>query len=516
MNERYDPDILLAYVEGELAPHEAEALERELAADERLRRLVEQLREDRDALRELPTESPPRDLLADATQQLERDMLIGPAPERTPAPAGGREGLGRRVHWGRTLTYGALAAMVVLSAGIILVAVSDTTLLQQADQYARTQAPPQDPPRTDRAAAAADEEAPIIAEDSPTAAEADDPPPEPARDALAALAEGDLYDAPAAPQADVDVGAGVDADTDAATVAAAPSAGAVSAGEAAIVAQLDPAAPTALRAPPRTESARRWEAEAHDPAPAQATALARVPAATEAALDEPTFRAAPAEGRAEVPAQPVRVDVATRSAARTQRDLIEWVQANDASMTLDERGLTLRVRVDQLDDLLVHLRRAPGTQRAALAVGPRETGLAPADARAMRGRRVADTPPRDSLAELADELQASGPVQARVAGDPSVIEREATQHEATQHEAPLTLGRLWSQRDRLLRSFNDALAAHQLQRELIAAHQPPPRIDDAWLAALDWRQRLATQLTPEAPTPTLELAVVIEAVTAPE
>lgn len=122
MTESYDEMQILAYVEGEMPAEEAHQFKLMLLTDARLRRLVEQLAADRDALRALPREHAPADLMERVNDHLERDMLLHPG---TGAGAGaGKEALPRaaaerRLRLVRFAAFTGLAAMLVLGGGLI-------------------------------------------------------------------------------------------------------------------------------------------------------------------------------------------------------------------------------------------------------------------------------------------------------------------------------------------------------------------------------------------------------------
>jgi hypothetical protein len=87
MAERYDENLFLGYVEGDLPPQDAARFEALMAQDARLRSLVAQIRADRQALRSLPLEQAPAELLDRVTAKIERHLLLGdPAPEAAPGP----------------------------------------------------------------------------------------------------------------------------------------------------------------------------------------------------------------------------------------------------------------------------------------------------------------------------------------------------------------------------------------------------------------------------------------------
>ncbi|MEX0774218.1 MAG: hypothetical protein WD042_00750 [Phycisphaeraceae bacterium] len=113
--DRYDENLILGYVEGDLPDDQRTQFEASLAADPVLRELVTALAADRAALRRTPQVEPPDDLMEPVHQQLERSMLLDvptePAGIITPARS-------RRL--GRMLLVAGVAAMLGIVAGILV------------------------------------------------------------------------------------------------------------------------------------------------------------------------------------------------------------------------------------------------------------------------------------------------------------------------------------------------------------------------------------------------------------
>ncbi|MFW6060316.1 MAG: hypothetical protein ACODAQ_09045 [Phycisphaeraceae bacterium] len=292
MNERYDQDMLLGYIEGELTDEQRAAFEQQLAGDDRLRRLVEKLRADREALRSLPAAEPPRDLLDDATFQLEREMLLG-EPAELPATVPTRRRSRSRVNWTQALTYSGLAAAVLICAGVIFVALSENHLLQQSSQYTyRTDRQQRAQSRENRSPAGADQrdaagEAP--AADSAAPAETDEDETETSERAAPAESTDDA-DAP-------------DSDTRAPSLALARE-------RASDAEDLGNAEETLSAEGSRTLARRALGAQLE---------------ARRALADEV---GAVTMGRAGA-GRPVRVEVASMHPAQTRHDLFTWASRND-------------------------------------------------------------------------------------------------------------------------------------------------------------------------------------------
>ena len=75
MADRYDEELFLGYIEGDLTPEQTREFEKQLVDDARLRNLVAQLVIDRHRLRNLPKEDAPPNLMDAVNQHLERTMI---------------------------------------------------------------------------------------------------------------------------------------------------------------------------------------------------------------------------------------------------------------------------------------------------------------------------------------------------------------------------------------------------------------------------------------------------------
>jgi hypothetical protein len=127
MAERYDEQVLLDYLEGDLSTDQAAEFERQLENDTKLRSLVGQLLADRDALRRLPTQPAPPQVMERVEQQLERAMLLKPdmaAQGPAPVPV--------HLRLAPYLTYAAVAAMILIAAGLVLRTLVDEEVLRAA------------------------------------------------------------------------------------------------------------------------------------------------------------------------------------------------------------------------------------------------------------------------------------------------------------------------------------------------------------------------------------------------
>jgi len=162
MINRYDPDLLLGYIEDELGEEDRARFERQMAEDEQLAALVRGLTGDRALLRSLPLVEAPTGLVDDALHRLERTMLLdGPSEDDAPPIPiqRGRDIAGRSAdaRWGRVLGISGLAAAVLIGAGVKWLVIQDDPLNRAARDLAEENSAPsptsQDDPRTDRAEA---------------------------------------------------------------------------------------------------------------------------------------------------------------------------------------------------------------------------------------------------------------------------------------------------------------------------------------------------------------------------
>jgi hypothetical protein len=113
MTDRYDENLILGYVEGNLMGAERSDFERALMADAKLRALVDDLKDQRRELRELPDVPAPPQIVETIRQRLERDMLLEPLPEPVTGPA-------RRLMLTRWAVAGGIAAVVLISTSVVL------------------------------------------------------------------------------------------------------------------------------------------------------------------------------------------------------------------------------------------------------------------------------------------------------------------------------------------------------------------------------------------------------------
>ncbi|MEM9416067.1 MAG: hypothetical protein AAGA29_11420 [Planctomycetota bacterium] len=125
MTDRYDQDLLLDYLEGDLDPAARAQVDQMLAGDPQLASLMQSLAQDRAMLREMPAEDAPGDLSFDLVQGLERRMLLD-APQVEaggPIPIGRGRGMAPPtggVRWGRIVGLTGMAAAIALAAGAVI------------------------------------------------------------------------------------------------------------------------------------------------------------------------------------------------------------------------------------------------------------------------------------------------------------------------------------------------------------------------------------------------------------
>lgn len=132
MADRYDEQLFLAYVEGELEPEQRDRFEALMAEDPKLRSLVRAVSDDRLRLRQLADENPPTDSMESIDQQLERNMLLdAPLPELRPNTPP------RGLRLGRVLTMAGLAAMVLICTAVVIQTLIDQNLYEDYSPMVR-------------------------------------------------------------------------------------------------------------------------------------------------------------------------------------------------------------------------------------------------------------------------------------------------------------------------------------------------------------------------------------------
>lgn len=134
MADCYDEQWVLGYIEGDLPPDETSRFESMLADDPRLQELVGQLACDRRMLRQWPDEPVPDELMDHVIPHLERGMLLDAPPlhaKHTQAVWGSRIP--------RLITYGGLAAMVIISTLVVVQTLVHEPLLNPKEYAARRQ-----------------------------------------------------------------------------------------------------------------------------------------------------------------------------------------------------------------------------------------------------------------------------------------------------------------------------------------------------------------------------------------
>lgn len=333
MATRYDENLILGYVEGELSSADRVKLEAQLAADPSLAQLVHGLISDRAALRALQREAPPADLVEDVLGKVERGMLLGEAdtmPYSEPAHV-------RRFRLSRVLAYSGLAAMLAVSGGLLTYSLTADRLLETTEQYrAANRATPTGDQLADAGQASRGESArtPEPAVPAGDARETDRDPaaPEPNTSAALAMKEG-----PGVPkgalrsvgEAQADVTADAAATSEAALALAPPSAPAEV--EAREGAERSPAAAMAAAVPvqPRIERYR-------------APLLLRRPE-TVALREGETATLERQDGARRRDLTPqtvsVQVQVRTRSLGDAKRDVLQWATSNQARIVEAEPKL---------------------------------------------------------------------------------------------------------------------------------------------------------------------------------
>lgn len=134
--DRYNEELFLGYLEGDLTPEQIAEFEKLLAEDARLRNLVAQLVLDRHRLRKLPDQEAPVEVMDAVDRAMERRMLLGATPKAETVQVGVR-----RLRTGRWLVYSGIAAMFVLVAGLIARTLLDQQIVNMAGDQQKQNGP---------------------------------------------------------------------------------------------------------------------------------------------------------------------------------------------------------------------------------------------------------------------------------------------------------------------------------------------------------------------------------------
>lgn len=134
MSDRYDQDTILGYVEGELDDDQRASFESVIAQDHELRNLVAQMKLDRQALRSLGSKPAPIGMVDQVIQAQERAALLGepevPEPLPMVLPVS-------RIKLHRVLAYAGIAAVLLLSAAIVIPTLMPSDLLDRQSPIAQ-------------------------------------------------------------------------------------------------------------------------------------------------------------------------------------------------------------------------------------------------------------------------------------------------------------------------------------------------------------------------------------------
>jgi len=133
MTDQFDQDLILGYIEGELDDAERAAFEATLEANHELRGLVAQLKIDRQNLRQLSRCTAPVGVVDQAMQSQERDELLGEPEVIQPMPAAVKVD---RYKLRRVMFRVAVAAVLIISAALVIPTLIPTVLLDHAPNYA--------------------------------------------------------------------------------------------------------------------------------------------------------------------------------------------------------------------------------------------------------------------------------------------------------------------------------------------------------------------------------------------
>lgn len=139
MTERMDhnSEIILGYIEGDLDDVQRQAFEESLSENHELRQLVSQMKLDKQALRGLGVQGAPVGMIDHVIQTHERAALLGdpelPEPLPLSSPAS-------RWKLRRVVAYGSIAAVLLLSFGVVFQTLIPPGLLSRNAQLAQHEA----------------------------------------------------------------------------------------------------------------------------------------------------------------------------------------------------------------------------------------------------------------------------------------------------------------------------------------------------------------------------------------
>ncbi len=119
MDKRYDEELLLGYIEGDLSPEDQRLIDQQAAEDPRLRHLLQAMRDDRQTLRNLPEPEPPGWLLDEVDRTLERSMLLGEGEAERQAVEQRQRTVLHRIMW-----TSSIAALFLVAVTVVVVSVT--------------------------------------------------------------------------------------------------------------------------------------------------------------------------------------------------------------------------------------------------------------------------------------------------------------------------------------------------------------------------------------------------------
>lgn len=134
--DQYDDDLILGYIEDELTDEQTVAFEQMLKADPRLASLVASMKQDRQMLSELDQVTAPMEMSDYVSAQLERQMLLGPLPQRRKSTPTNYSTPQSRSHsrMMRIFSYGSLAAMFLVVVGLMYHHIGSQSLIERTEQ----------------------------------------------------------------------------------------------------------------------------------------------------------------------------------------------------------------------------------------------------------------------------------------------------------------------------------------------------------------------------------------------
>lgn len=339
MVDRYDHELILGYVEGELSPEDQARFEAVLGGDPALRQLVCDLQADRRAVRQMADEDPPADLVEGVIQRLERQMLLSEPAGAMPTEF--RRPEARRLRFRRALGYCAIAAVLLISGALVFLPLTRPSLL---DEVRRHDTPP--PKFSGAEAEPTDNIAQVpqtpLAADAAAAREPAHIKPQPDQSLALALGQSRRQALPADERAEADLPTSVGSALDAMESPSIESKPAGLTAETALAMKEMALGAGPAPMPGETRVGRTFADARIGPTKSAQAVAAATRGAAESPMVDGRRGMPPPQAQVDSPAPPLtdqrRIEVSTDSAGETRRALMAWAPLNRANIVTPTHG----------------------------------------------------------------------------------------------------------------------------------------------------------------------------------